>query len=223
MKKLTLFYYCTCILVLFSCTQEQFPKVENITTGSKWTLQIGSSPTVVFEQLQELSKDKNFGSVAVVYRKPYTNPAEIQKFLCFYNAVTLQSNSGQISRVVFSIENDKVESIEYGGSLLSPVEYWPSDIPIEIAIKVNDTMSALSEKMLNICQFPAYTNYLIVLPDKPLNKPYDPDMAGYDEWAFEFSENLNFLRARQTQVRLYFKNEALVRIKIHCSENDLVM
>lgn len=34
---------------LFSCEQEDnFPQVENTTSGKKWTLQIGSSPVEVY-------------------------------------------------------------------------------------------------------------------------------------------------------------------------------
>lgn len=55
------------VLFLFSCMKNNsLPRVETITKGSKWNLEIGSSPTEIYSQLQLLGKEKLFNNVAIV-------------------------------------------------------------------------------------------------------------------------------------------------------------
>lgn len=78
------------LLFFQSCQKEDdvFPRVDNTTKGTKWTLHIGSPPAEVYNQLQELEVEKNFDNVGLVYRKPYSRPAEIK--------IMLLSSSGRI-------------------------------------------------------------------------------------------------------------------------------
>lgn len=49
------------ISVLFSCVKDkEFPSVENIIKGGKWTIQIGSTAEEVYYQLQILGPEKKF-------------------------------------------------------------------------------------------------------------------------------------------------------------------
>lgn len=208
---------------LYSCEQdESFPRVDNTTSGMKWTLQIGSSPSDVYSQLRELGKEKNFGSVNITYRKPYSKPEEIQNLLGFYHAITLQTKSGVIERVVIGFNEDKVSSIETGGALLDDTSKWPQDTSDEIAILMDDSINKVYEKLLAIYKIPMYSDYQITLPDKLLEKPFDPDMSNYDEWAFVFVKHLGANKYKSSSVSLFFKNEKLSKIRHEYKVNEMV-
>lgn len=210
------------VLFLFSCKKgDKLPHVETIISGSKWTLQIGSSPADVYGQLQKLGEEKKFNDVAVVYRQPFSKPEEIKDLLEFYQAITLQKSTGQIERVLIQFKQDKVSSMEAGGGMLNEVSKWPQDAPGEITIHNNDSIDALYTKLLAIYQMPTYNNYQIILPDKPLEKPFDPDMANYSEWHFTFSIDVKAGKTGTSAVTLYFKNGKLNKIQNTYNEADV--
>lgn len=210
------------VLFLFSCELENsFPQIESITSGRKWTLQIGSSPLEVYSQLYQLGIEKKFDAVAIVYRKPFSKPEEIQSFLGLYRTITLQSKSGIIERVLIHFNQDKVSSIETGGAMLDDTSSWPQNTSDEIAIRVNDPIDKMYEKLLAIYQIPIYRDYQIILPDKSLEKPFDPDMANYDEWGFSFSYEVEPGRGGISSVRLFFENGKLSRIRHEYNEADI--
>ena len=223
MRKLNLRVGFILLITLSGCfPDDDLPRVENITNGSKWTLQIGSSPVAVYSQLQELSIDKNFNDVAIVYRQPYSSPGEIQSDISLYNAITLETNSGRTERIVFQFDQDNISSIEKGGAMLESISTWPENVSDEISINVNGPLNNLREKLIAIYEIPAFEQHQIILPDKPLGKPYDPDMENYEEWAFSFSENISALRDGRNNVRLYFQNGKLVKIRNEYDEFELV-
>ncbi len=210
------------VLFLFSCDREgNFPQIENITSGGKWTLQIGSSPIDVYSQLYQLATEKKFDAVAIVYRKPFSKPEEIQKYLGLYRAITLQNKSGVIERVLIQFNQDKVSSIETGGAMLDDTSSWPQNASDEVAIRVNDPIDKMYEKLLAIYQISTYSDYQIILPDKSLEKPFDPDMANYSEWGFTFSYEVKPGRGGISSVRLFFKNGKLSRIRHEYNEADM--
>lgn len=221
MKKLSLLI--PVMLFLASCMKDNsFPRIENITKGSKWTLKIGSSPEEVYGQLQLLGKEKNFNRVAIIYRKSYSTPEEIKKSISFYDAITLQSSSAVIERTVIKFVQDSVSSIEMGGGMLEPVSAWPQELPGKEAIQINDQVNEVYQKLLRFFQLPTYNHYRIILPDKPLDRPYDPDMTNYKEWYFVFSRNISNLKTGNNAVRLYFKNNELVKIANEYNEYEIV-
>lgn len=221
MKKLSLLI--PLMLFLASCVKDNsFPRIENITKGSKWNLEIGNSPEKVYSHLQLLGKEKNFNRVAVVYRKSYSTPEEIKNAIGFYDAITLQSSSGVIERTVITFVKDTVSSIEMGGGMIDPVAAWPQELPGNEAIQINDQVNEVYLKLLRISQLPAYSRYQIILPDKPLDRPYDPDMANYDEWYFTFSGNLSNQKTGSNSIRLYFKNHRLIKIVNEYNEYKMV-
>lgn len=210
------------VLFLFSCELENnYPQIENITNGGKWTLQIGSSPIEVYSQLHQLGIEKKFDAVAIVYRKPFSKPEEIRNYLGLYRAITLQSKSGVIDRVLIQFNQNKVSSLETGGAMLDATSSWPQNASEEIAIHVNDPIDKVYEKLLAIYQMPTYNKYQIILPDKSLEKPFDPDMANYDEWGFAFSYEVKPGRGGISSVRLFFKNGKLSRIRHEYNEADI--
>ncbi len=222
MKKLMLFIV-PALFLFFSCEKKDiFPRIENTTSGKKWTLQIGSSPIEVYNQLQELGKEKKLGSVAIVYRKPYPKLQEIQNIFGFYRAITLETKSGVKERVVIEFNQGKVSSIETGGALLNSTSVWPSNTPNEITIHINDRTAIVYQKLLSICQISPYSDYQIILPDKSLEDSFDPDMANYDEWAFDFQENISTNIVGRSSVRLFFNNKKLVKIRHEYNENEVV-
>lgn len=210
------------VLFLFSCEREDnFPQIEDITSGEKWTLQIGSSPTEVYSQLQKLGTEKKFDAVAIVYRKPFSKPEEIRNYLGLYRAITLQSKSGVIERALIQFNQDKVSSIETGGAMLDAAYSWPQNATDEISIHVSDPIDKMYEKLLAIYQIPIYADYQIILPDKSLEKPFDPDMANYSEWGFTFSYEVKTGRGGISSVRLFFENAKLSRIRHEYNEADI--
>ncbi|WP_299670120.1 hypothetical protein [uncultured Polaribacter sp.] len=210
--------------LLVSCIDEDsFPQIETITEGKKWTLEMGSSPSEVYTQLQEFNLEKNFNTVAIAYRQPYSSPEEIKSDISLYNSISLQTTSGVLERVLISFDQDKVSAIEKGGGLLDPIQYWPENQPNDISIHVDDPLEIIQQKLIAIYQISTYQEYQIILPDKLLAKSYDPEMKNYEEWLFVFSESISSLREGRTYVRLYFKNEKLVKIRTEYEEFDFVI
>ena len=211
MKKLVLLIFN--ILFLYSCVQDDiFPQKENITSGTKWTLQIGSSPTEVYNQLQQLGIEKNFHDVAIVHRKPFSKPEDIKSDLGLYRAITVETSSGITKRGVIHFDHGKVSSIEKGGALLDVIPKWPEDTGDDISILLNDPITTVNQKILSIYQIPKYKDYKIILSNKWLKKPFDPEMSNYNEWYFTFSSDLNPGSARQSNVSIFFQDGKLSRI-----------
>jgi hypothetical protein len=211
------------VLLLFSCNEnDNLPRVETTTSGSKWTLRIGSPAADVYSQLQELGIEKNFTEVSLVYRKPFSKPEEVRDHLPFYRAITLQSNTGRIERVLFQFDQDKVSSIEAGGGMVAEVYQWPLDAPDEISIHSNDPIDVFYAKLLAIYQMPGYGSYQIILPDKSLEKPFDPDMANHNEWRFSFSEKIKPGKNGRSSVALYFSKGKLNKIRHEYDESSTV-
>ncbi len=163
-------------------------------------------------QLQKLGQEKVFSDVAVVYRKSFSNPEDIKALLPFYNAITLQRNAEPIYRVLIFFNQDSVSSIQAGGGMLDDIAQWPQDTPGEATIHQSDPMETIYPKLLAIYQLPAYGGYQIILPDKPLDKAFDPDMANYTQWAFTFSTDVRPGVVGTSFVRLYFDGGRLNKI-----------
>lgn len=203
------------VLIFTSCLKtEDGTEVETITKGEKWGIRIGSTPEDVFSRLQSLGREKGFYDVAIVYRQPYADPTGIQHHLDFYDGVTLRNNrSGRLERAVIRFSDDVVDAINVGGALPTETDRWPTDVPEEVAITKGDPVGKLYEKLLAIYQQPDYSDYGIVLPDKTLRKPFDPDMENYNEWAFTFFEDTdNVNKKARSSVRLYFDRGRLDKI-----------
>lgn len=221
MKK-TLLLLSVIAFCFFSCMKDNDPfHTENITKGSKWTLTIGSSPAQVYSQLQTLGLERNFSSIIIVGRKPYSKPEDMQDMIGFYNGITVISNDGVIDGASIQLIQDTVNSIDAGNGMLYSVSFWPQDISDKEAIQVSDSITEMYQKLLNIFLVPKYSSYQIFLSDKPLNKPFDPDMSIYEEWGFGFSETISTEIARDYSVDLFFKDNKLV--KIISSFRDLKM
>lgn len=216
-------YLCTItMLLLLSCKKDNSSNSQTITKGEKWGIKIGSSPADVFVQLQQAGADKGFNDVAVVYRQAFSKPEQVQGLLKYYNALTLQTTQGQVDRVVIELDADKVTAINTGGALPAPAAKWPQNVADAIAIHQDDQIRDLYLKLTAIYQLPEYSGYQIILPDKPLNKPFDPDMSNYNEWAFTFTENVSSATSATSAVRLIFKDGHLNTIRIGYNESQVV-
>ena len=200
-------------LLTFSCMNEDdFPQIENITKGKKWTLEINSSPSEVYEQLQELGIEKQFNTVAIAYRQPFTKPEDINSDISLYNSITLETTSGNLERILITFDQDVVNTIEKGGAILEPIQSWPEN-QTDISINVADPVNHIMGKLIALYQISNYQNYQLILPDKSLGKPYDPEMKNFEEWAFTFSKNISSSKDGRNSVRLYFKNQKLFQIR----------
>lgn len=209
-------------LLLFSCKKDNTPPyTETITKGEKWGIRIGSTPADVFGRLQQLGAEKGFNQVSIVYRQAFSRPEEIQHHLYFYNAVTLISKTGRIDRALIEFSGDKVSSIAAGGAMPVVISKWPQDVPDAFAIHTNDPVTRIYDKLLAIYQIQEYSDYQIILPEKTLSKPFDPDMVNYDEWAFSFSMNVKPGTGGLSFVRLVFKNEKLHKLIHEYKENEV--
>jgi hypothetical protein len=212
------------LFLIFSCERDNsYPRIEETTHGEKWTLRIGSSHADVYTQLQQLSTEKNFSAVAIVYRKPLSKPEGIQNFLPYYNTITVQSNSGVIDRALIEFDQDKVTLIEIGSAMLNPTDSWPKNASGDVAIHLNDPVSAMYNKLIAIFQMQTYSGYQIILPDKSLRLPFDPDMVNYDEWAFDFSQRISGDEVGRSSVRLFFSNGKLVKIRDEYDVNRVLI
>jgi len=105
--------------------------------------------------------------------------------------------------------------------MLDATSSWPQNTSDAIAIHVNDPIDKMYEKLLSIYQISEYIDYQIILPDKSLEKPFDPDMANYGEWGFSFSYEVKPGRGGISSVRLFFENGKLSRIKHEYNEADI--
>lgn len=211
------------VLFFTSCTNDDsFPKIENITKGTKWNLRIGSTPEEVYKQLQELGIEKNFDDVNINYRLPYNKPEDIKSNLSLYRAITLEAPSERMERVLIQFDQDKVESIEKGGGLLDPITKWPENMSEKNTIHLNDPIAGIQEKLVTIYQNSTYENYKITLSNKWLQKAFDPDMSNYKEWSFSFSTDVSSSRGGTSAVTLYFKNEKLAKIRHQYNEAEMV-
>ncbi len=221
MKKIALLI--ASLFFLFSCEiDDDFPKTENITSGKKWTLQIGSSPIDVYRQLQELGIEKNFHDVSIPYRQPFSNPTEIKSDISLYHAITLERTLGVTQRILIRFNQNKVSAIEIGGALLDAIPKWPENVSDKIAIHVNDPLGEIYKKLLAIYKNPIYEKYQIVLSNKWLEKDFDPDMMNYNVWHFTFSHAINSTRAGNSSVSLFFKKDKLFKIRHEYNEDDIV-
>lgn len=211
------------LLLIISCeNDDSFPKTETITNGTKWTLQIGSTPIEVYSQLQKLGLEKNFQDVDLVDRKALAGPDEIKSDLSLYSAITLEAPSERIERVLIQFHENKVQSLEKGGALLDNIEKWPENLSYESTIHVNDPIEEIQQKLFAIYQNPLYENYKILLSGKWLEKPFDPEMANYHEWHFAFNTSINSSRSGSSSVNLFFQNGKLSKILHHYNEGDIV-
>lgn len=211
-----------CLTFIFSCSKNNdLPRIDEITKTGIWNIKINATTFEVYQQLQELNKEKSINRVSLVYRKPYTHPEQIKNIVKFYDILTLQNNDGVIERTIFFFNDEKVSAIEYGGSHLGSILSWPQNSTADNAISVNDPIEKFNQKILHIFKDSKYANHSLILPDKPLALPFDTDMKAYEEWAFDFSENINAQVIARHLVRLYFKNNKLVKIKREYSEFNL--
>lgn len=209
-------------VLLFSCSKkDRLPLIETITKGDKWGISIGSSYAAVYSRLQELDKEKNLSSVAVVYRQPFSSPQEVQYLLPYYDAVTLMDTSVVIDRALIQFPGDKVAFISSGGALPEDIDQWPASLPAETAIVKNDPVSDIYTKLVAIYKIPAYSYLKIILPDKPLSKPFDPDMEKYAEWGFSITADVKPGVSGTSIVRLYFKDGKLNKILHQYNESEV--
>jgi hypothetical protein len=204
------------MLVLFcisACKKDkQGNYSETIATGEKWGIRIGSSHAEVFAQLQKAGPTLDFQNVAIFGHKPYSSPELLAQLLPYYYALTVYNNTGTLDRVVLLFSGDKVQQIATGGGLTSGVTRWPEGAPDDTAIKVDDPVSGLAAKLVKIHQLPAYAAYGFVLSDKPLNKPYDPDLDNHNDWQFGFSDFVSSSISGASTVTLHFNAGRLERI-----------
>lgn len=208
--------------LLCSCKKDDnLPRIEIITSGSKWNIQIGASASDVYKQIQQLGIEKNFAYVAIIGQQPFNKPQDLQSRLPFYNAITLSTTSGAIQRAVIAFREEKVSSIETGGALPVETDKWPQDAPDNIAVRKNDAINVLYTKLLAISQLPAYTDYQLVLPDKTLSKAFDLNMVNYNQWSFTFSVDVRPGRRGTSYVVLNFKDGKLEKITHNYNESNI--
>lgn len=217
MKKITLLILP--ILLFASCVNDDtFPKIENITKGTKWTLQIGSNPAEVYTQLQELGLQKNFSDVTIAYKQPFLNPKEIKSDLSLYKGITLQASTEPIARILIQFDKNKVKSIEKGGGLLEPITKWPDNMSDKATIHQDDAIVDIQSKLVAIYQNATFENYKIILSPKWLERPFDPEMAANNEWHFSFNTDITSSKSSSSSVSLFFSNAKLVKIQHVYSE-----
>ena len=212
--------------LLFSttgCIKEDFPKIEDITKGGKWDLNIGDSQESIYQKLQDLGKEMGFDRIAIVGRSAYDNAADIFESLPFYSWLIMKSTMGREDRVLIGMEDGQVTTLQGGGSMLDSLNHWPDPFTGEAVIRQGDTYEELQVALEAIHVIPQYSTYQFLLPDKPLGLPFDPDMRNYGQWYFTFFHAVDQPGVQgRSQVRLYFEDEKLVRIHHVYDEFEVV-
>lgn len=94
-------------------------------------------------------------------------------------------------------------------------------MPDATAIHVNDPANQIYTKLLAIYKTASYNEYQLILPDKPLAKPFDPDMTNYHEWAFTFTADVKPGLQGTSAVRLFFSHGKLEKIRHDYQESQV--
>lgn len=207
------------LVFLFSCTKHPTtnPMVD-ITEGSKYGIQIGSSPTEVYSQLQALGQEKNFSYISVLNRGPFNSPDSIENILPYYNGIGLALNNNvTVDQVYFALGQNKVDSIltSNGQTSFSKINQWPLKVDYTNPFLPGDDLATFYTKLKTLYQDSYYSNFLIYVQDKPLAKAFDPTMANYSQWVFQFLDQSGTGVNQQQQVLLAFGTDgklALIRV-----------
>lgn len=205
------------MVFLFSCTKNHNSiKVEDVTEGSKWNLEIGSTQEEVYQQIVELGMEKDFDFMNVVNRPYYDSPEDIEGIFPYYNVIGLILSPQQIQdRVYFVLGDNKVDSIYNGLNQLSKVNQWPMSEKYDDPILPGDTFDELYQKLEELYSDSYYSNYKIAVDVKPLDKPFDPGMKKFSQWSFQFMDDMEGNVTRQNEVTVQFGedgNLAAIRV-----------
>lgn len=212
------------LMIVSGCLKEDFPVIQDITKGSKWNLRIGDSYDNIYQSLQELGIEKEFYSVVIVGRTAMESPAEIQDFLPYYNALTIQNTVGRVDRLLVGLDSSRVTELYAGGAMLDSVDHWPEQYTDGAVIRQGDSFEELQMALEALHSLEEYMTYRFIFPDKPLDLAFDPDMKNYAQWYFTFDDATDSSGIQGTsQVRLYFENGKLVRIHHVYNENEIVI
>jgi hypothetical protein len=219
MKKIFLLLFP--ILLLFACKKENgSPRVETTTSGSKWDIKIGSSYADVYAQVQRSGQQNNFDNIDIINQKQtFNKPEEIQQRLKFYSLILLQKSAIPFEGTSINYDANKITSITVAGPALA--SKWPQNVADEVALLQNEPVDNIYNKLLAIYKLPDYANYQIILAYKSLSKPFDPDMANYNEWSFYITKYPKPGISGQYYVRLLFKNGKLSMIRSEYKESQV--
>lgn len=92
----------------------------------------------------------------------------------------------------------------------------------QATIYLDEPVDEIQSKLLAIYQNAKFKNYKIILSDKWLENPFDPDMASYNQWHFAFETNVSSSRSSSSSVTLFFKNDKLSKIQHLYNEGDIM-
>lgn len=191
-------------------------QVENVKKGEKWGVRIGSSPEEVYRQIQEADQDKNIEKVSIVYRKASNDPALLPGRLDGYDFIKFERPGAAYMETVYvGIMPEGVQKIRVAkeGEWVE-VDSWPEDVPDQLVIRTEDEVADLYGKLVQLYEQDSFKDYQFSFADKPLNRPYDPKVEHYEEWAFSFQGIPDGASYGRTDVRLYFSNRKLQRMQI---------
>ncbi|WP_268225697.1 hypothetical protein [Sinomicrobium oceani] len=132
MKKIILL--CISFIGLVSCfDQKEIFGITDIIKGRQWNLKIGSSPGEVYNQLQELGKEKGFDDITLV-GKSGEHLASIGNNLVLYNAITILRPRYDTDSVYIEFKDEKVADIKRWRDSLFVLEEWFEDETGEVPI-----------------------------------------------------------------------------------------
>ena len=209
------------VLLLFACKKENgSARVETTISGSKLNIKIGSSYADVYAQLQKSGQQNNISDVDIINQKQtFNKPENIQQKFKFYSMILLQKTGATPVGASIAYNGDKITSITGTGPAL--VTKWPQDATDETALHVNDAVDNIYTKLLAIYKLPDYASYQITLAYKSLIKPFDPDMANYNEWAFYITKDPKPGISGTYYIRLLFNNGKLGMIRSEYKESQV--
>lgn len=215
MKSLLLLFVPVCLL--FSCKKDDtIPVNEDITSGSRWGIMIGSTPEQVYGQLQDLPGGLGVKAVYSLPRHQYVKVSDFQGNPALYNTFMIhQIDSAGVVQIEY---NNNISRIRWSGSDgIYPLQRWPAGTTAYLS--VGDGGAALQTKMSEIFKaWPYHGNYEISMGNKPLTSGFDLEMKKWDTWQFATSAPVSATATGVYVVTLHFSSGKLGRINLQYQE-----
>lgn len=202
-------------------------KVEQVKKGEKWGIRIGSNPEQVYQQIQQVSSEKHFDKLSIVYRKASNDPSLLPENLGAYNFLKFErQEEGEqyVTQAYLHFLDNKVLKIRFTkNNEWVDLEKWPEEEPENLSIQLGEEISTVYEKLQQLYGQENFLSYNFLLSDKPLDRGYDPKMELYTEWAFSFIEDAGSPNPTGTETRLYFEKNKLRKMQITYRTHEPVL
>ncbi|MBK0379653.1 hypothetical protein [Mucilaginibacter segetis] len=194
MKKLYIFLLVSA--AFFSCKKEntgngiiidppaaKIISQDTLTSGQFLGLTIGQTSTGIYATIQANKTTQQISYLNVV-GNVFTQLDSLKDRLPLYTSILLDEQKGTGTGIQIYFENDKVKSIWTNDGI--QLNKWPVGNSTNATIAVNDQISTIYQKLVNIKKIASYANKFerLSIFSKDINKVYDPAMSASTQWYF---------------------------------------